>query len=275
MDLREYISFIDKEMVKIVGQMEAPTEIFDYLYLGTEWNASNFEELKKKGINKILNVSEEIDNFFPGNFQYCNVRVNDEENTELLRYWDSTFKYIEDARQERSKVLVHCRMGISRSASVVIAYIMKIKNWSLQESINYVKSKRKCINPNTGFLQQLEVYQGILNASKQRHYWRSKSENSINSVSSSPPSKPTINSYHTSHSHENSHSNVSSLNKLIIESPYNLKSGLGVKTPSLPSNNFCLLGRKLGTGKLQQGKSHPLTKLVPLRSQTGPFVNTK
>lgn len=55
-------------------------------------------------------------------------------------------------------------MGISRSASVVIAYVMKAKNWNLQKALTFVKNKRNCIKPNENFLKQLEVYQGILSA---------------------------------------------------------------------------------------------------------------
>lgn len=49
MDLGEYKSFIDREMLIILGQMDAPTKIFDHVYLGSEWNASNFEELQRNG----------------------------------------------------------------------------------------------------------------------------------------------------------------------------------------------------------------------------------
>lgn len=49
MDLAEYKSFIDHEMLTILGQMDAPTEIFDHVYLGSEWNASNLEELQRNG----------------------------------------------------------------------------------------------------------------------------------------------------------------------------------------------------------------------------------
>lgn len=49
MNLAEYKSFIDQEMLTILGQMDSPTEIFDHVYLGSEWNASNFEELQKNG----------------------------------------------------------------------------------------------------------------------------------------------------------------------------------------------------------------------------------
>lgn len=52
MDLGEYKSFIDEEMLVILGQMDAPTEIFDHVYLGSEWNASNLEELQKNGLVK-------------------------------------------------------------------------------------------------------------------------------------------------------------------------------------------------------------------------------
>lgn len=48
-DLSDYKSYIDKEMIRIMGQLEEPSKILDYLYLGSEWNASNFEELKGKG----------------------------------------------------------------------------------------------------------------------------------------------------------------------------------------------------------------------------------
>lgn len=49
MDLGEYKSFIDEEMLVILGQMDAPTEIFEHVYLGSEWNASNLEELQRNG----------------------------------------------------------------------------------------------------------------------------------------------------------------------------------------------------------------------------------
>ncbi|XP_034239693.1 protein phosphatase Slingshot isoform X2 [Thrips palmi] len=182
MDLAEYKSFIDHEMLTILGQMDAATEIFDHVYLGSEWNASNLEELQKNGVNHILNVTREIDNFFPGMFNYLNVRVLDDEKTDLLKHWDNTFKYITRARKEGSKVLVHCKMGVSRSASVVIAYAMKAYNWDFKKAFEFVRQKRTCIKPNTSFISQLETYQGILDAMKNKEkLQRSKSETNLKS----------------------------------------------------------------------------------------------
>ncbi|XP_044753913.1 protein phosphatase Slingshot isoform X3 [Coccinella septempunctata] len=179
-DLGEYKSFIDQEMLTILGQMDAPTEIFEHVYLGSEWNASNFEELRKNGVGHILNVTKEIDNFFPGTFDYLNIRVYDDEKTDLLKHWDDTFKYITKARNAGSKVLVHCKMGVSRSASVVIAYAMKAYNWDFKTAWKHVKGKRTCIKPNTAFLAQLETYRGILDAMQNKEkLQRSKSETNL------------------------------------------------------------------------------------------------
>ncbi|XP_074779400.1 protein phosphatase Slingshot homolog 2 isoform X4 [Athene noctua] len=180
-NLREFKEFIDNEMIVILGQMDSPTQIFDHVFLGSEWNASNLEDLQNRGVRYILNVTREIDNFFPGLFEYHNIRVYDEEATDLLAYWNDTYKFISKAKKNGSKCLVHCKMGVSRSASTVIAYAMKEYGWNLDRAYNYVKERRTVTKPNPSFMRQLEEYQGILLASKQRHnkLWRSHSDSDL------------------------------------------------------------------------------------------------
>uniref|UniRef100_A0A9R1SNS6 Protein phosphatase Slingshot homolog 1 n=2 Tax=Cyprinus carpio TaxID=7962 RepID=A0A9R1SNS6_CYPCA len=168
-NLKEYKEFIDNEMLLILGQMDKATLIFDHLYLGSEWNASNLEELQETGVGYILNVTREIDNFFPGTFCYHNVRVYDDETTDLLAHWNDTYNFIVKAKKNQTKCLVHCKMGVSRSASTVIAYAMKEYGWSLEKAYDFVKQKRSITRPNASFMRQLAEYEGILDASKQRH----------------------------------------------------------------------------------------------------------
>uniref|UniRef100_A0A3Q1C3M7 Protein phosphatase Slingshot homolog 1 n=1 Tax=Amphiprion ocellaris TaxID=80972 RepID=A0A3Q1C3M7_AMPOC len=177
-NLKEYKEFIDNEMLLILGQMDKATLIFDHVYLGSEWNASNLEELRDCGVGYILNVTREIDNFFPGMFSYHNVRVYDEDATDLLAHWNDTYNFIVKAKKNNSKCLVHCKMGVSRSASTVIAYAMKEYGWSLEKAYNFVKQKRSIAQPNAGFMRQLAEYEGILDASKQRHnkLWRPETD---------------------------------------------------------------------------------------------------
>ncbi|KAI4896621.1 hypothetical protein NFI96_029878 [Prochilodus magdalenae] len=180
-NLREFKEFIDNEMIVILGQMDSPTEIFDHVFLGSEWNASNLEELQSSGVRYILNVTREIDNFFPGLFEYHNIRVYDEEATNLLEYWNDTWKFISKAKKAGVKCLVHCKMGVSRSASTVIAYAMKEYGWDLDRAFEHVKERRSITKPNPSFMKQLEEYQGILLASKQRHnkLWRLHSDSNL------------------------------------------------------------------------------------------------
>lgn len=176
-DMRPYKEYIDNEILVTMAQMDKPSKIFDYLYLGSEWNAANFEELQKNNIGYILNVTREIDNFFPESFSYMNIRVYDVEATDLLSHWTDTFNFINMARKSGQAVLVHCKMGVSRSASTVIAFAMKHHRWPLDATLAYVKERRSIIKPNEGFMKQLQTYSGILNASQQRHstLWRRKS----------------------------------------------------------------------------------------------------
>uniref|UniRef100_A0A4W4GXN8 protein-serine/threonine phosphatase n=1 Tax=Electrophorus electricus TaxID=8005 RepID=A0A4W4GXN8_ELEEL len=180
-NLREFKEYIDNEMIVILGQMDSPTEIFEHVYLGSEWNASNLEELQNSGVQYILNVTREIDNFFPGLFEYHNIRVYDEEATDLLACWNDTYKFISRAKKAGAKCLVHCKMGVSRSASTVIAYAMKEYGWDLERAFVYVKKRRAVTKPNPSFMRQLEEYQGILLASRQRHnkLWRSHSDSDL------------------------------------------------------------------------------------------------
>uniref|UniRef100_A0AAY5L023 protein-serine/threonine phosphatase n=1 Tax=Esox lucius TaxID=8010 RepID=A0AAY5L023_ESOLU len=177
MDMKNYKEYIDNEMMVTMAQMDKPSKIFDYLFLGSEWNAANFEELQKNNVGYILNVTREIDNFFPESFSYMNIRVYDVEATDLLSHWKDTYNFINTARLRGQSVLVHCKMGVSRSASTVVAYVMKHAHWPLEVALAYVKDRRPIVQPNDGFMKQLQTYSGILNASQQRHsaLWRRKS----------------------------------------------------------------------------------------------------
>lgn len=167
-NLDEYKSFISRQMLVIMGQLDKASQIFDYLYLGTEWNACDWEWLEKNGIEYIVNVTNEVENFFPARLKYLKIRVSDEASTELMKYWKQTYQFIKEAKDKGCSVLVHCKKGISRSSSTVIAFAMKEYGWGLEKAMDHVKKKRDCITPNKGFVEQLKIFEGILDAFKKR-----------------------------------------------------------------------------------------------------------
>ncbi|KAG2374315.1 hypothetical protein C9374_010885 [Naegleria lovaniensis] len=91
----------------------------------------------------------------PHRILYCNIPVRDSEDENISLYFEKCFQFIEMAKREQRKVLVHCFMGMSRSACLVVACLMKFKEWSLEKAFQYVKKKRPSIEINCGFMKQL------------------------------------------------------------------------------------------------------------------------
>ncbi|KIY49067.1 phosphatases II [Fistulina hepatica ATCC 64428] len=94
------------------------------------------------------------------------VHIDDFPFAELAAHLPMLVAFIEDAlRAPENVVLVHCVEGISRSTSVVAAYLMKMFRWSPSEAISFIKNVRPVANPNFGFVQQLWEYgrtQGVV-----------------------------------------------------------------------------------------------------------------
>ena len=74
----------------------------------------------------------------------------------------------------RGRVLVHCQAGISRSASVVIAYLVRMYGWSVRQAYEVCYEARPYIHPNEGFVSQLELYARAeeRRRRKERRQWR-------------------------------------------------------------------------------------------------------
>lgn len=103
------------------------------------------------GITHILTVASGHLPKFPSTFIYKVVKVLDTPSCNLKLKFQSCLNFIKDAIALGGKVFVHCYAGVSRSATIVIAYLMKEHNLSYNAAIKFVKSKRPFINPNDGF----------------------------------------------------------------------------------------------------------------------------
>lgn len=84
--------------------------------------------------------------------------MQDTLQQDILQHFDEAIKFIDQVRSHTS-VLVHCYAGISRSASVCVAYIMYKFCCRLEKALWYVKKKRDFIYPNPNFMRQLVLYE--------------------------------------------------------------------------------------------------------------------
>ena len=135
------------------------SKITDTIYLGNMEAAFNYKKLKKLGIRKVLTVMSAFGNHYPENtFVHKSIDVTDDYETNLIRYFKECLLFIDGY----DKVFVHCAAGMSRSPTIVIAYLMWKKKLSLNDAIKFVKNKRPEISPNLNFMRQLQTFQELL-----------------------------------------------------------------------------------------------------------------
>ena len=134
------------------------TKIWDNLYLGSHLDAQNLALLKKIKITHILTVAAELKPMFPESFTYLYIQANDHKLFQLIKYFDSIAEFIDNAIKNKGIVFVHCKWGISRSPTSIIAYLIKYHKMNPFEARNLIKSRREFICPNPGFMEQLARY---------------------------------------------------------------------------------------------------------------------
>ncbi|XP_072000991.1 dual specificity protein phosphatase 16 [Engystomops pustulosus] len=133
-----------------------PTRILPHLYLGCQRDVLNKELMQQNEIGFVLNASNTCPKpDFICDSHFLRVPVNDSFCEKILPWLDKSVDFIEKAKASNGRVLVHCLAGISRSATIAIAYIMKRMDMNLDEAYRFVKEKRPTISPNFNFLGQL------------------------------------------------------------------------------------------------------------------------
>ncbi|KAG8435014.1 hypothetical protein GDO86_013105 [Hymenochirus boettgeri] len=143
------------------GDLHHVDQVFPNLFLGDVVIARDKVKLKKMGITHILNAAhacwecteDEID--YGQETEYYGITAEDCPEFNIGVYLRPGAEYIHKAlNTPNGKILVHCVMGKSRSATLVLAYLMIYQHFSLADAIHHV-AQHRCIAPNHGFLEQL------------------------------------------------------------------------------------------------------------------------
>ncbi|CAK84908.1 unnamed protein product (macronuclear) [Paramecium tetraurelia] len=148
------------------------------LYLGNIESACDFELLKKLKIKSIISIcTSKIPNQISSSMRYYQqIILDDNENANISRHFEICFDFIEKARSV-GNVLVHCMAGISRSATIVAAYLMKKHCVSSKEALSQLQRKRWQVYPNEGFIKQLLQYNDELIAKQKGLKNEAKNQN--------------------------------------------------------------------------------------------------
>jgi predicted protein tyrosine phosphatase len=157
-------------MFEIEEMLAYPTKITEYLFLSSVDCLEDIDFFKENKITHVLSVLKDaptITDKFPDVKQLI-ISINDSPIENIRSHFDAVFAFINDVKNQQTKMLVHCEKGISRSASMVIAWLLHEQHGQ-QLPVNYfdtlkaLQKKRTAISPNAGFAQQLKDFANDLN----------------------------------------------------------------------------------------------------------------
>ncbi|XP_046709164.1 dual specificity protein phosphatase 13-like isoform X4 [Silurus meridionalis] len=158
------ISELNRLLWKFTGKSNHLDEVRPGIYIGDLYAAKDKSLLKALNISHVLNAAHGKYNvntgesFYRGtNITYHGVEAFDTPSFDISSFFYSAAEFIKSTLSTPGgKVLVHCAMGLSRSSTLVLAYLMIEEKMTLAEAISAVAPHRN-ICPNPGFLEQLRT----------------------------------------------------------------------------------------------------------------------
>ncbi|VDP10157.1 unnamed protein product [Soboliphyme baturini] len=136
-------------------------QILPGLYVGSLFDALCESKLEKYEITHIVSVHDGARKFSTQRPQLV-IKVSDTHNEDMVKLIPVVNDFVHQARCNGGSVLIHCLLGISRSVTLVVAYIMTVTSFGWRHSLNIVRSARHKANPNIGFKKQLQLFENAM-----------------------------------------------------------------------------------------------------------------
>lgn len=136
--------------------------ITEDLYLGARPDREQVSALKEAGVTHVVSCLPDTDRgkvaFLNDDFHPLFIPMRDGVHEDIASVFPTFFEFVRTARERhaRAKVLVHCEVGVSRSATLATALLMKRFRMRFFEAYGHVRAKRGEVLPNIGFASQLQ-----------------------------------------------------------------------------------------------------------------------
>jgi len=138
------------------------SQILPNLYLGGLVDVGSPLRLKDRNIGSILSIFTEsvsVSADLESNFTRLHLRATDDDEQNLIQFFPEAIAFIHKARKNGVNCLVHCIGGVSRSSTMVIAYVMTLTGWSWRQAFECVKGRHMRACPNGNFQRQLKEFE--------------------------------------------------------------------------------------------------------------------
>lgn len=148
-------------MISNGSDTEKPSCVISpYLYIGSALAARSVHTLQHLGITHILclcpsDLEDANVGDFPDLFTYKHLGVKDVEDENIAAHFEDACSFIDHVEKDGKRILVHCFEGKSRSATVVLAYLMLRKGYTLSQAWSILKTAHRRTQPNDGFMKTL------------------------------------------------------------------------------------------------------------------------
>ncbi|KAM4552619.1 dual specificity protein phosphatase 22-B [Odontesthes bonariensis] len=128
------------------------------LYLGNFKDARDREQLARNNITHILSIHDSAAPILQEMTYLC-ITAADLPTQNLTQHFKQSIMFMHESRLKGEGCLVHCLAGVSRSVTLVVAYIMTVTGLGWQDVLAAVRVARPCAGPNLGFQQQLQEFE--------------------------------------------------------------------------------------------------------------------
>jgi hypothetical protein len=137
------------------------SEILPGLWISDHASVCDLQALQDRNIQHIICAVLGVKAMFPRHIQYTRLPIRDTHDEDIYQFFDQAADIIHDVLSAKESILVHCRCGVSRSVTLVCAYLIKYHKMSHEEAIHTIQRVRPCANPIPSFRNQLRSYYNL------------------------------------------------------------------------------------------------------------------
>lgn len=146
-------------LLSLKSFFESPTHIVDNVYISSMFNVSNFHRLDRYNITDIIHLSNNSDNLhdnikiFEGNYNY-NHFIFENENISIY----NINSIIDIIKKSMNNSLIYCNFGTNYSVFIMICYLIKIHNKTIEQCMDYINTQNKYFNFSEKLFEKLLDY---------------------------------------------------------------------------------------------------------------------
>lgn len=141
----------------MIPNLDEPSEVLPGLLVGSWETATNPEIRRAHGITHVLSLAEEGAPCFESSVAHHFCPLSDYGLSELEKSIDQPIAFIDSGLTSGGTVLAHCLLGVNRSPTVCMAYLVRAKGWTLRASFEHLCRVRVFVAPHSRYVKQLRA----------------------------------------------------------------------------------------------------------------------